>query len=452
MTPHYATRTLLSILMIPLLLTGCGGDGDGAPPTVDLEAPIVSLVGPPPNPVGLLGTQDVTWQANEAGTYVIELGGTGVIGMGTQIAAGQVAAYTAMPQRIRGSQLAFTAATPLRIYVTDATGHTGSTSVDLTMKPLAAVPLGGALNGIHILPNGRKTYVARVSGDAVLVVDTDPTSPSFLTVLTTIPVGQLPQQLAATPDGARVYVTNSGASLTELGSISTVDTTVDAVTGTIGLGPGSLPVGIAATPDGTRAYFTRVGGVGVLDIAPSSPTYGTVIGNIVFTLSQSGTVGMTQDGAKAVVNWQGSSLHGVFVIDVAPLSPTYNAVLGTPIPDVVASAGGLAISPGSDFAYVSDTASAVCGLCKVDIRSRTISARKASASTMPLALTTDGKTLLGGEAALSVFDAADLTFLGSPDIGGVIGNIALAPDGARAYVIRNPLSQQTSALVMVPLQ
>jgi hypothetical protein len=44
---------------------------------VDLVSPTVTVTSGAPGSMGLLGTQDITWQTDEAGAYVVELGGTG---------------------------------------------------------------------------------------------------------------------------------------------------------------------------------------------------------------------------------------------------------------------------------------------------------------------------------------------------------------------------------------
>jgi hypothetical protein len=121
---------------------------------VDLVSPTVTVTSGAPGAMGLLGNQDITWQTDEAGAYVVELGGTGTPGTGTVLSAGSVAAASPVPQNVNGAQLTYGVATPLWVYVTDGVGHTGSTSVGLTLKPMVPIAAGGELAQIAILPSG----------------------------------------------------------------------------------------------------------------------------------------------------------------------------------------------------------------------------------------------------------------------------------------------------------
>jgi YVTN family beta-propeller protein len=61
--------------------------------------------------------------------------------------------------------------------------------------------------------------------------------------------GYGPDGIAITPDGSRVYVAN-----TPVGTISVIDTAMDAIIRTITIPNGAGPVGLAVTPDGTTLY------------------------------------------------------------------------------------------------------------------------------------------------------------------------------------------------------
>ncbi len=80
-----------------------------------------------------------------------------------------------------------------------------------------------------------------------------------------IHVGEQPQNLAITPNGLLVYVTNTGD-----GSVSVISTSTRSVVGTVGVG--TEPYGIALTPNGTLAYVAnaRSNDVSVIDIANNS--------------------------------------------------------------------------------------------------------------------------------------------------------------------------------------
>src|SRR5258708_20237776 len=66
----------------------------------------------------------------------------------------------------------------------------------------------------------------------------------------TIPVPR-PGGVAVSPDGSKVYVTNS---LPFTGTVSVIDAATNTVSATIPVGP--FPGGVAVSPDGTKVYVT----------------------------------------------------------------------------------------------------------------------------------------------------------------------------------------------------
>ena len=67
----------------------------------------------------------------------------------------------------------------------------------------------------------------------------------------TIPVDFGPSDLTITPDGMRIYVVNTG------GTVSIIDTATNTVSGAIPVGVNFQSITI--TPDGTRAYVLNFG-------------------------------------------------------------------------------------------------------------------------------------------------------------------------------------------------
>lgn len=421
--------------------------------TIDLDSPTISFMTPAPGPFGLLTSTTIGWQSDEAGDYTVELGGTGTAGTGLELGSGSVAAGTTVPQEISGVQLSLNGVTPLWIYVTDLYGHSGSSSLNLSMKALEVISIGGELWDIEMLPNGGKAYVSSASADTVAVIDTDPQSGTFHDVLSDISVGIRPIGIAITPDGSHVYVTNNGSTITDIDSISVISTDTDTVIVTSPLGSNTAPGGIAITPDGKRGYFTTFESkVMMIDTDPASLTYNLVVDSIIVPLLLYGKIGISPDGKIAVVNWQGMIAHAVDVIDVDPLSPTYNTSTDSIIPVISGYSGSIAFATDSDFVYMT---SSYVGLCKVDLSTYdTVNSYSGGNAGGGIALTPDGLHLLHSDlnsANLLVFDASDLTLMGSLDLGATLGrDIAISPDGARAYVLRNSVSV-ASEVVMVPL-
>jgi YVTN family beta-propeller protein len=316
------------------------------------------------------------------------------------------------------------------------------------MKPLSSIPMGGEINKLAILPNGQKAYVTRTSADSVAVVDTNPLSASYNTVLTTVATGARPYGLAITPDGSRAYVTNNGST-----SLSMISTSTDTVTA-IPLGSISAPTGIAITVDGKRGYFLSFDQqINILDTDPGGLNYNSLLGSIPRTLLLMGDIAMSPDGKKAVVNWQGTIAHAVDVIDVDSTSSTYNTIIATPVPVVSGVGADVAVSIDSAFAFATDQNNR---LCKIDLQSYTIPITNTSiGGPAAIVISPDGQVVLSSNFnsnKLAVIRTTDLTVITELDLGLNLGqHIAITPDGTRAYVERNVLSN-SSELVMVPLK
>jgi YVTN family beta-propeller protein len=288
----------------------------------------------------------------------------------------------------------------------------------------------------------------------VAVIDTDPASGTFNTVLATVPVGTRPYGVAVTPDGSRVYVTNQGNTSMDIDSISVISTATESVLASISLGANSAPSGIAITPDGSRASFLRFESViSVLDVDPASGSYNTVVTSIPRQLLLGGTVAITPDGTRAVVNWRGEIAHAVDVIDVNPVSGAYNTIVSTPVPVVFGGGGNVATTSDSGFAYATDSNDQ---LCRINLLTEAIAPTGPLASQSSFALTPDETMILMGnpnDNNLRVVNASHLTSAAKVPMGaglGFLNQIAITPDGARAYVNRDTISVN-SQIVMVPL-
>ena len=91
-----------------------------------------------------------------------------------------------------------------------------------------------------------------------------PIRAATLTAGRRVRVGALPADVAVTPDGSTVYVTNLN------NTVSVIATATNAVSATISVGNG--PVGVAFTPDGSKAYVANEFDHTVAVIATASNT------------------------------------------------------------------------------------------------------------------------------------------------------------------------------------
>lgn len=111
-------------------------------------------------------------------------------------------------------------------------------------RRLAEVPVQTEPNGIVLLPDGSKAYVANTVSGTVSVIPLNIRNGLISRPSKHIPVGTEPYGLALTPHGRKLYVTNARSN-----SVSVIDTATDMVIATIP-NVGFEPRGIAITNDG----------------------------------------------------------------------------------------------------------------------------------------------------------------------------------------------------------
>jgi len=260
-------------------------------------------------------------------------------------------------------------------------------------------------------------YVANFNGtlgNSISVIDTATNT----VVGDPIPVGDNPIDVAVSPDGTTVYVSNFDS-----GNVSVIDASTNMVIATIAVGGG--PVGVAVSPDGTTVYVVsnNTDSVFVIDTATNM-----VVGDSIPVGSTPENIVITPDGSTAYVTNFGS--NNITVIDTAT-----NTVVGDPIPvgtgsiDLAVSPDGTTVyvaSGGSDSVFVIDTAT--------NMVITTISVEDAS----NVAVSPDcTKVYVVSSDTTSVFviDTATNTVVGDPfPVGDEPRNAAVSPDGTTVYV------------------
>jgi YVTN family beta-propeller protein len=201
------------------------------------------------------------------------------------------------------------------------------------------------------------------------------------TVVATVPVGQAPIGVAATPDGGFVYVTNFGSS--NVSVIRTVDNTVVA---TVAVAANAS--GIAITPNGAYVYVTTYASkVSVIRTSDN-----TVVANVTVGANPS-AVAITPNGAYAyVTNGISSSVSVIRTSD----NTVVTTISGTTWPF------GIAITPNGQYAYVTT-------------------------------IFHDGSN--AGHDPVSVLRLSDNTIVGTVLLDGTSDGAAVSPSGATAYVV-----------------
>ena len=106
------------------------------------------------------------------------------------------------------------------------------------------VKVGNEPNGVVLMPDGSRAYVANTIDGTVSVLTVDTTAdPAAQVINPKIRVGTEPYGLALTPNGTKLYVTNSRSN-----TVTVISTRTKTVVRNIRVGP--EPRGIAITNDG----------------------------------------------------------------------------------------------------------------------------------------------------------------------------------------------------------
>lgn len=124
----------------------------------------------------------------------------------------------------------------------------------------------GSDEGIAL--SGTVLWFAVTGTDNVAAINTTTLDPSnYNPAETVIPVGYMPEAIAASPDGSQVWVVDSGpqTSTSRLWGITVIATSTDSVVGQ--LNPSGDPTDIAFSPNGQDAYVTAADGLRIYKVA-----------------------------------------------------------------------------------------------------------------------------------------------------------------------------------------
>jgi YVTN family beta-propeller protein len=218
-------------------------------------------------------------------------------------------------------------------YVTNSGDNTVSVIDTASNAVTDTIPAGNSPYEISASPEGKKIYVANWGSGTVSVIDTSENN-----VTATVDTGASPGGVAVSPDGTALYVTNVVNN-----TVSVIDTSLNSVTATVNIG--NYPAGIAVSPDGKRVYVTNTGSIE----APGNSVY--VISTLDYSIEAVSVgrgpsgVAVTPDEKKVYVS--NSDDGTVSVIDTATNTAAATVNVGN-------SSWGVAVNPAGTEVYVAN--------------------------------------------------------------------------------------------------
>ena len=288
---------------------------------------------------------------------------------------------------------------------------------------LSSLPVAQLPQGLAVSPDGKRAYVSDAAASSVAIVDL-----IHERVIATAMVANLPAGLAVTPDSREIYVSNSDSS-----TISALDEASNALAGQTEAG--ARPRRIAATPDGRRAYVANYSGhtVSVIDLTKIAKIGDIDLGHTAYN------VVMSPDGRHCYANFDG---EGVAFIDTA--SNRVVASLRYGPQGIAGDLSDLAVSPDGQLLYALDAQQGFGGVRIVDTRT----AKLAGGITVSpldglstMTMTPDGRKLYVSAYFAKTIDIVDIksrrveekvSLTVSPEY------LVASPDGRRIYVVLYP--------------
>jgi YVTN family beta-propeller protein len=199
-------------------------------------------------------------------------------------------------------------------YVTNLADNSVSVIDTASNKVVATIPVGHDPSGVAVTSDGTHAYVTNQLDDSVSVIDTD--SNTVVATIAGFPEFVLPVGVAITPHGtdpygrddrrhqSLAYVTNNVPNIDgsnfPASAVSVIDTASNTVVATIPVG--QYPNGVAITPDGAHAYVANQGDgtVSVIDIARNKvvATIRVGAGPVGVDITSDGTHPSEHDGRR----------------------------------------------------------------------------------------------------------------------------------------------------------
>ncbi|WP_163745995.1 Ig-like domain-containing protein [Mycolicibacterium helvum] len=275
------------------------------------------------------------------------------------------------------------------------------------------------------------TNATGASANETVSVPISPTASSTGPIKIT--VGTNPEQLAISPDGAHLYVTNNGSK-----SVSVIDTATNTVATTIAVG--NSPTAIKMAPDGKHVYVTNFddGTISVISTATNTVTATVTVGGNPEGLA------ISADGSTLDVAIDGNNITQAAVtqINTATNTVSTTTLLGdgeTIRPSGVASVGGTlyVTDYSSNYMFVIPSPGTLTGATRIYVGGQAVD----QVNPLDPVLSSDGTTLYVAERfvpnigpAIAVVDLSSATTTQHIHIPAAVQEIVKSPDGGSLFI------------------
>jgi len=329
-------------------------------------------------------------------------------------------------------------------FFNEQTGGRGHLNTRICPLPfsrvLTTIPIGDRANRVAASPNGRWVYAVSTAGGTVTIIGADPTLADFHDIIDTVAVGPAPGGIAFRADSARAFVT-----IRDSDRVDIINTATRAVVGNIAVG--NEPVGIYIN----KANFGFVTNRADNDVTVIRPLVPDAIGDLPAGTTPQGVAG-TLDSELVVFTNRGSNtvtVHGTrtavqrsvatgsnpIAVDVVQYESLPNQTaarinnLGAPVAlAYVANAGSNSVTVIDITTNPADPADfTAAALTTIDVGRNPVGVAFQPNGAIALVCNRDDDTV-------TIIEVASHTVITTVAVGDSPEAVAFSPDGKRAYV------------------
>jgi len=307
--------------------------------------------------------------------------------------------------------------------------------IPVAYSVVSTIPVGQAPGEVAVSPDGRRAYVTNEDGNSVTVINL-----KTRRVSATIRVGTAPRGVAVSPDNRRVYVANNGGDAQRLGTVSVIDTQAARVISTAGTLPS--PENLAISPDGSRLEVAGAGGSSEYGVAEHSLPALTLTG---YPLQHRGC---SADGIAVVDTLRGTRTWGVTcpALGVVNIQDQGCGNGACEFPVLVgANPQGIAFDRNGNYAYVANADSDTVSV--IDLATRLVSVNiPVGGSPYGVAVSRTKAFVTNFESdTVSVIDLATNAVVQVVPVGDGPSGVAVSARSGSVYVT-NVMSNNVSVL------